>query len=283
MLELPLVVINVQRGGPSTGLPTKVEQGDLLQALYGRNGESPLPVIAPLDPTDCFDAVIEACRVAIKYMTPVVLLSDAFIANSAEPWRIPEPSSIAPIAKYQNEEGVSRLPYERDTNLARPWTLPGSPGKAYRIGGLEKENLTGNISYSPQNHEKMVHLRNEKVARVSQDIGDAEFYGDSSGKVLLVGFGGTYGSLREASEILRKKQIKVSHLHLRWINPLPQNLATIFSQFSEIVVCEQNLGQLCKVLRAEFVLPMHRLNKVQGLPFSVHEIVEAVENKSWLL
>ena len=278
MVELPLVIVNVQRGGPSTGLPTKTEQSDLLQALYGRNGEAPIPVIAASTPSDCFDAAFEASRIALKYMTPVMLLTDGYLGNGSEPWLIPEYDSLPDIshAFVTNPEGFQ--PYARDEQtLSRPWAIPGTPGLEHRIGGLEKENITGNVSYDPENHDLMNRLRTEKIERIANDIPLAHVEGDSQGEVLVVGWGGTYGAIRTAVTRQREKGHSVSHLHLRYLNPLPNNLGEVLTKFKRILVPEINLGQLVKVLRAKYLVPATGFNKVRGLPFRSVELEREIE------
>ena len=273
MVELPLVVVDVQRGGPSTGLPTKTEQADLLQVVYGRNGEAPIPVIAAATPADCFSAVFESARIAIKYMTPVICLTDGYLANGSEPWLIPDYGNLPDISPHfiTNPEGF--LPYSRDKEtLARPWAIPGTPGLEHRIGGLEKKNLTGNIDYSPKNHDLMVHLRAEKIARIENDIPPAEIEGDRQGDVLVVGWGSTYGAIRTAVQRHRLKGHSVSHLHLRYISPMQKNVGEILSQFKTILVPELNMGQLIKILRSNYLVPAMGLNKIMGLPFQAEEI-----------
>ncbi len=275
MVELPLVVVDVQRAGPSTGMPTKVEQGDLLLALFGRNSDSPLPVIAPSGPGDCFYSVLEAFRIAVKYMTPVVLLSDGFLANSAEPWRIPDVETLqrAPVelASAGNEPFH---PYVRNPDtLARGWAIPGMPGLEHRVGGLEKEDGSGNISYSPTNHERMTLLRAEKVARIAQEIPPVEVNGNArGGGLLVVGWGGTYGAITSAVEEARAEGLDVSSIHLRHLNPFPSNLREVLGRFRRVLVPELNLGHLALLLRGEFLVPAERLSKVQGQPFRVEEI-----------
>ncbi len=278
MVELPVVVCNIQRGGPSTGLPTKTEQSDLLQALYGRNGEAPIPVIAASTPADCFDKVFEACRMAIQYMTPVFFLSDGYLGNGSEPWLIPDFNKLPDISpKFRtNPEGF--LPYLREEKtLARPWAIPGTPGLEHRIGGLEKQHLTGNVSYDPQNHEFMVKLRAEKVERIANDIPLADVEGDPEGDVLVVGWGGTYGAIRTAVARHREKGNAVSHLHLHYLNPLQKNVGEILYKFKHLLVPELNMGQLVKVLRAKYLVPAISLNKVQGLPFKAIEIEKKID------
>jgi 2-oxoglutarate ferredoxin oxidoreductase subunit alpha len=278
MLELPLVLIDVQRGGPSTGLPTKTEQADLLQAVYGRNSEAPIPVIASSTPADCFYTAFEACRIAVKYMTPVIFLSDGYLANGAEPWMIPPVSSLAdiPVKFATNPEGFQ--PYRRDeATLARPWAIPGTPGLEHRIGGLEKENITGNVSYDPENHEFMVRTRQAKIDGIANDLPPATVDGDSKGDLLVVGWGGTYGSIRSAVEVKRREGKSVSHLHLRYVNPFQSNVGEILYNFKQILVPELNLGQLSKILRAKYLLPIVSQTKVQGLPFKSDEIEKKID------
>jgi len=278
MLELPLVLIDVQRGGPSTGLPTKTEQADLLQAVYGRNSEAPIPVIAACTPADCFTTAYEACRIAIKYMTPVIFLSDGYLANGAEPWMIPSVASLTdiPVTFATNPEGFQ--PYQRDeATLARPWAIPGTPGLEHRIGGLEKEHITGNVSYDPENHEFMVRTRQAKIDGIANDLPPATVDGDSKGDLLVVGWGGTYGSIRSAVEAKRKEGKSVSHLHLKYVNPFQSNVGEILYNFKQILVPEINLGQLSKMLRAKYLLPIVSQTKVQGLPFKSDEIEKKID------
>ena len=278
MVELPLVIVNVQRGGPSTGLPTKTEQSDLLQALYGRNGEAPVPVIAACTPSDCFDTAFEASRIALKYMTPVILLTDGYLGNGSEPWLIPEYDKLPDISYpfTTNPEGFQ--PYARnEQTLSRPWAIPGTPGIEHRVGGLEKENITGNVSYDPENHDLMNHLRTEKIERIANDIPLAHVEGDLEGDVLVVGWGGTYGAIRTAVTRQREKGHSVSHLHLRYLNPLPKNLGDVLSKFKRIMVPEINLGQLVKVLRAKYLVPATGFNRVRGLPFRSVELETEIE------
>ncbi|MEN8182053.1 MAG: 2-oxoacid:acceptor oxidoreductase subunit alpha [Myxococcota bacterium] len=271
--ELPLVVVDIQRAGPSTGLPTKNEQADLLAALYGRSSDSPVPVLAPATPGDCFTTMLEAFRIAVRFMTPVVVLSDSFLANSAEPWRIPGVETLprAPVELSTDPEAFA--PYRRDPDtLARPWAVPGTPGLEHRIGGLEKEDGSGNVSYTPENHERMTHLRHEKVARVAQEIPAAEATGSDRGNLLVVGWGGTQGAILSAVETAREDGRDVSSLHLRHLNPFPPNLGELLGRFERVLVPELNMGQLARVLRAEFLVPAESLCKVQGQPFRVEEI-----------
>ena len=277
MLELPLVICDVQRGGPSTGLPTKTEQADLLQAVYGRNSESPIPVIAAYTPADCFFSAFEAVRLAIKFMTPVLLLTDGYLANGAEPWLIPLVSSLPdiPVHFATNPEGFQ--PYSRDEKtLSRPWAIPGTPGLEHRIGGLEKQHITGNVSYDPENHEFMVKMRQAKVDRIADDIPLAEVEGDQKGDLLVVGWGGTYGSIRTAVENQRRLGKSVSHLHLKYINPFQRNVGEILYNFKNVLIPELNLGQLSKLIRSKYLVPALTLNKVKGLPFMANEIEKKI-------
>ena len=278
--ELPLVVINVQRGGPSTGLPTKTEQSDLNQALYGRNGEAPMPVIAPATPGDCFYAAYEACRIALKYMTPVMLLSDGYLANGSEPWKIPNVDDLEDIdVKFAHEKNSKNdfLPYLRDEDtLSRPWAIPGTPGLEHRLGGIEKAENTGHVSYDPENHHRMVELRQEKVNRIQHDIAPLEVFGEDHGDMLVVSWGGTYGACRSAVETLIEEGKKVSHVHLRWINPLPKDLGEIIIGFKNVLVPEINLGQLLQLIRSEYLVDAQGLNLVRGRPIGASTIVETV-------
>ena len=280
MTELPMVIINVQRGGPSTGLPTKTEQADLNQALYGRNGEAPIPIIAASTPGDCFYAAYEAARIAVKYMTPVVLLSDGYLANGSEPWKIPNVKDLDSIdvkfAKNTKKES-DFLPYERDEKtLSRPWAIPGTPGLEHRVGGLEKAENTGHVSYDPDNHHRMVELRQEKVNRIQNDISKTEVFGDKNGEVLIISWGGTYGSCRSAVETLHEDGKSVSHVHLRWISPLPKDLGEIIIKFKNIIIPEINMGQLIKLIRAEYLVDAKGLSQVTGKPISTTRIIENV-------
>lgn len=276
MTELPLVVINIQRGGPSTGLPTKTEQSDLMQAMYGRNGEAPIPVIAAQSPADCFNAAFEAAKIALKYTTPVMLLSDGYIANGAEPWLIPNPDKIPEIdVKYASSNG-SYEPYTRNPEtLARIMSLPGTPGNEHRLGGLEKEDISGNVSYDADNHDKMVRLRAEKVERIYKNISAPELNGDESGDVLFISWGSTFGTIRNAVDKIRENGDQVSWYHLRWINPLPQNLTDFIHNFKHVIVPEINLGQLIRIIRSEYLVDAKPFNLVRGLPFSTRDIVDA--------
>ncbi|MDX1428853.1 MAG: 2-oxoacid:acceptor oxidoreductase subunit alpha [Rhodothermales bacterium] len=284
MTELPLVVIDMQRGGPSTGLPTKTEQSDLLQALYGRNGEAPLPVLAASTPGDCFDTAYEACRIAITYMTPVVLLADGYLGNGAEPWLIPDPEQLPEIRptfadpiENSEEDPPTFLPYVRSADtMARPWAKPGTIGLEHRIGGLEKEDRTGNVSYDEDNHQLMTHLRARKVAAIAETIPPTEVCGGPDGDVLIVGWGSTRGAIEAAVAALRAGGARVSSVHLRYIQPLPSDLSEIFDRFDKLLVPEINDGQLIKVLRARYLRPFQGLNKVKGMPFKAVEIENSV-------
>jgi 2-oxoglutarate/2-oxoacid ferredoxin oxidoreductase subunit alpha len=280
-LELPLLILDIQRAGPSTGMPTKPEQADLLLALFGRNAESPVPVVAASTPGGCFHTAIEAARIALKYRTPVFLLSDAYLANGAEPWLIPDASSLpdirSPFADAQSHEGQF-LPYLRDAEtLARPWAIPGTPGLEHRIGGLEKADGTGNVSYDPDNHDHMVRIRARKVAGIAADIPDLEVEGDEDAGLLVAGWGGTYGPIAAAARRIRKEGGKVAHVHFTHLNPLPRNTEEVLRRFDKVLVPEMNLGQLSRVLRAEFLIDAVSYNKVRGLPFTSGELAEAIE------
>jgi 2-oxoglutarate ferredoxin oxidoreductase subunit alpha len=293
MTELPLVVVDVQRGGPSTGLPTKTEQADLLQAMFGRNGECPAAIVAPASPGDCFDTAIEAVRIATRFMCPVFILSDGYIANGAEPWRIPsldalpkisithpiEPNSNGWLGNgHENGTGESAkyLPYKRDEYLARPWAIPGTPGLEHRIGGIEKQDVTGNVNYEPANHEHMVKTRAKKIENIALTIPDLAVLGDADASLLVIGWGGTYGSITTAVERCRRKGLKVAQAHLRYLNPMPKNTADVLKRYKKILVPELNNGQLSWVLRAKYLAPAEGLNKIQGRPFLVSEIEDAI-------
>ena len=280
MTELPMLILNVQRAGPSTGLPTKTEQADLNQALFGRHGECPLPVLAARSPAECFDVVIEAWRIAVRFMTPVIVLSDVYVANGSEPWRIPEVSSIKPIPIEHPGplfEGEPFLPYARDERLARPWAIPGTPGLMHRLGGLESEDLTGSVSYDPANHQHMIELRDRKVANVAQDTPPQVVEGPEQGKLLVIGWGGTYGALATAVRIMWDRGESVAHAHLRYLNPLPQNLADLLERYDKVLVAELNRGQLRSLVRSQYLVDAHGLSKMTGRPFTVAEIVERIE------
>jgi 2-oxoglutarate ferredoxin oxidoreductase subunit alpha len=281
MTELPMLIINVQRGGPSTGLPTKTEQADLLQALYGRNGECPMPVIAARSPGDCFYVAQEAWRIATRFMLPVMVLTDGYIANGSEPWRIPEISKL-PKIEINHPTGLTNgdefHPYERDERLSRPWAIPGTAGLEHRIGGLEKANITGNVSYDPINHEKMCHLRAQKVANIADDIPLQEVDGPETGDLLVLSWGGPYGACATAVHTAQKAGKKVAHCHLRYINPLPKNLEKILRSYKQVLIPELNLGQLSMIIRSKFLIDAISLNKIQGKPFHVTEIVEKINS-----
>jgi 2-oxoglutarate ferredoxin oxidoreductase subunit alpha len=277
--ELPLVICDIQRGGPSTGLPTKTEQADLLQALFGRNSEAPIPVIAASTAGDCFWVALEACRIAVQYMVPVILLSDGYLANGSEPWKIPSVDELPkfPVTFRTDPEGFQ--PYSRDPRtLARPWAIPGTPGLEHRLGGLEKQEVTGNVNYEPLNHERMVRLRAEKVERIAQDIPAIVPAGDPEGDLLIIGWGSTYGAITAALRAQRAKgKKKIGHVHLRHLNPLPSDLGEVMKRYRKIVVPEMNLGQLVWVLRAKYLVDAVGFNKVQGKPFMVSEIEAKIE------
>lgn len=278
MTELPVVILDIQRAGPSTGMPTKTEQGDLLQALFGRNSDSPLVVLAPATPSDCFYVAIEAFRLATKYMTPVIVLSDGYLANGAEPWKLPSRDELPKIEIKFRTDPQGFYPYQRDPeSLARPWAIPGTPGLEHRIGGLEKQHITGNVSYDPENHQLMTHLRAEKIARVAQDIPEVEVFGDTEGELLVVGWGGTYGAITSAVEQVQAKGLPVSSIHLRYLNPLPRNLGQVLSRFRKILVPELNMGQLVLLLRAKYLVDAIPFNKVKGRPFKISELVMKIE------
>jgi 2-oxoglutarate/2-oxoacid ferredoxin oxidoreductase subunit alpha len=279
MTELPLVIVNVQRGGPSTGLPTKTEQSDLYQAVFGRNGDAPIPVLAAKSPGDTFYCAIEAVKIATRYMVPVLLLSDGYIANGSEPWPLPNLATLPRFDVHHRTDPDNYFVYQRDPKtLAREWVIPGTPGLEHRIGGIEKDALTGNISYAPENHEKQTKVRHDKIQRITQEIGELDLGGAESGDVLVVGWGGTYGALRQAQQALALAGKKVSHAHLRWLSPLEPGLAKIIRNFKHVLVPELNMGQLRTVLRAEFLIDAIGLNKVQGQPFKVREVTAAIEN-----
>ncbi len=280
MTELPMVVIDVQRAGPSTGMPTKTEQGDLLQVLFGRNSDSPVAVIAPKTPSDCFDMIIEAVRLALKYMTPVIFLSEGYLAEAAEPWKLPELNQLPKIEiTHPKATKESFLPYSRDPQtLARPWAIPGTPGLEHRIGGLSKADLTGNVSYDPENHEKMIYLRRQKIEGIAFDIPDATIRGPQSGKLLVLGWGGTYGAIYQAITQLEEEKIQVSHVHLNHLNPFPKNLGEILKKFERILIPELNMGHLLMLIRFQFPhVNAMGMNKLQGHPFHVLEMVNKIK------
>ncbi|MBK9455893.1 MAG: 2-oxoacid:acceptor oxidoreductase subunit alpha [Bacteroidetes bacterium] len=280
MLEMPLVIVNIQRAGPSTGMPTKTEQADLLQALYGRNGECPMPVIAAARPSDAFDVAFESCRIALQHMTPVMMLSDGYIANGAEPWKFPKSADLPEIkVEFAKpiEDGATYLPYKRDEKLSRPWAIPGTKGLEHRIGGLEKANETGNISYDADNHEFMVKLREEKVERIADYIPLQTIEsGPSKGKVLVVGWGSTYGSIQSAVNHLLADGYEVAHAHIRYLKPFPKNLGEILFSYEKVLVPEINNGQLVKVLRDKYMIPAIPYNKIKGTPITSGELIEAI-------
>lgn len=277
ILEIPLVIVNVQRGGPSTGLPTKTEQADLFMAMYGRHGEAPIPVIAAASPSDCFNLAFEACRIAVEHMTPVILLTDGYIANGSEPWRFPTEDQLEVIKttfldKPNGDNGVL-LPYKRNEKLVRPWIKPGTVGLEHRIGGLEKQNETGNVSYDPLNHEKMVQLRAAKIEKIADYIPLAKpDSGKVKAKLLILGWGSTYGSIKTAVRESIAQGLDVAHVHLHYINPFPKNLAELLKGYDKILIPEMNCGQLLQLIRAKYLVPAHGLSKVQGLPFTTLEL-----------
>ncbi len=281
MIELPLVIVDAQRGGPSTGLPTKTEQSDLLFAMYGRNGEAPLPIVATCTPSDCFETVLEACRIALEHMVPVLLLTDGYIANGAEPWQIPDPATIPTIqhrlTETNNNPEGEYLPYRRDPEtLVRTWALPGTPGLEHRVGGLEKQDETGHVSYDPENHQKMTHIRAEKVARIANQIPLLEPHGSDKG-TLVLGWGSTFGAIRQAVLLALGRGHKVAHVHLRHLNPFPRNLGDLLKQYDRVIIPEMNMGQLNTLIRSTFLVEAVSLPKVTGQPFQVREILAAIE------
>ena len=282
MLEIPLLIIDIQRGGPSTGLPTKTEQSDLLQAYYGRNGECPMPVISASTPADCFDVAYEAARIAINHMTPVILLSDGYIANGAEPWKFPKEEDLKPIPvtfKTELADGEEKyLPYVRDEKLTRPWALPGTPGLEHRIGGIEKQNLTGNVNYEPENHQLMVNIREEKIARIADHIPEQQLdSGPEKGKILVLGWGSTYGAIKSAVADLQARGETVSHAHLRYVRPFPKNLGDIIKNFDKVLIPEINNGQLIKIIRDVYMVDAAGYNKVMGIPITKTEMIMKLE------
>ena len=283
MLEIPLVIINIQRGGPSTGLPTKTEQSDLLQAYYGRNGECPMPIIASSTPSDCFDAAYEAVRIAVQHMTPVILLSDGYIANGAEPWKFPVASDLAPIQvsfKTTLDEGETKfMPYKRDEKLVRPWAVPGTAGFEHRIGGIEKQDVTGNVSYDPENHQHMVNTRQAKVDKIADYIPLQQLdSGPETGKVLVLGWGSTYGAIKTAVTELQAAGHAVSHAHIKYMRPFPKNLGSIIAGFDKVLIPELNNGQLIKIIRDQYLVDAKGYNKVMGIPITKTEIMDTVLN-----
>lgn len=284
MTELPVIIVDVQRGGPSTGLPTKTEQADLLQAMFGRNGECPVAIVAPCSPADCFATTLEAARIAVRFMTPVLLLSDGYLANGAEPWLIPDTKTLPQITPRlatrtngTHEGKPAFLPYLRDERLVREWAVPGTAGLEHRIGGLEKEDVTGNVSYDPANHEHMIHTRAQKIANIAQEIPELQVTGPEEGDLLVIGWGGTYGSLITACQRAQRKGLKVAHAHLRYLNPMPRNTGAVLGRYRQVLVPELNAGQLLMLLRAQFLVDAVGLNKIQGKPFLVSEIEEKIE------
>ena len=272
--ELPVIIIDVQRGGPSTGLPTKTEQSDLLQSLYARHGDCPLPVLAAHSPSDCFECAMEATRIALKYMTPVILLSDLYVANGSEPWQIPNVGELPEIENHFAKEGEELIVYKRNPEtLARTQAIPGQVGLEHRIGGLEKSE-DGGVSYDPENHEKMTQLRSDKIDGISKSYDPIAIQGEKSGKLLVIGWGGTYGAISSATKMLQDEGFSISSIHLRHLNPLPSDLGEILSAFDKVMVPELNLGQLSTILKAKFVREVIAYNKVQGKPFKVTELRE---------
>lgn len=282
MLEIPLVIVNVQRGGPSTGLPTKTEQSDLLQAYYGRNGECPMPVIASSTPADCFDVAYEAARISVQHMTPVILLSDGYIANGAEPWLYPQAADLQPIPvsfkKEKGEDEEKYLPYKRDEKLARPWAIPGTPGLEHRIGGIEKQNITGNVNYEPENHQLMINIRQAKVDKIADYIPKQQLdSGPEKGKILVLGWGSTYGAIKSAVSELQAQGHAVSHAHVRYVRPFPSNLGEILKNFDTVLIPELNSGQLIKIIRDVYFVDAKGYNKVMGVPITKTELVTKIE------
>lgn len=276
MVELPLVVVDVQRAGPSTGMPTKTEQADLLQIMFGRNSDSPIPIVAPATPSECFDYAIEAWRIALKYMTPVVYMSDAFLATGAEPWKVPDVDDLPNIEVSNWTVKETFHPYDRDpVTLARPWAVPGTPGLEHRIGGLEKADISGNVSYDPDNHHRMQTLRAQKVAGIADDIPDLQVYGADTGELLILGWGSTYGAIRSAVDRLQADGRSVSHAHLRHLNPFPRNTGDVLRNFKRVLIPELNLGQLRMLIRARYLVDAVGLNRVRGKPFRIAEVEEA--------
>jgi 2-oxoglutarate ferredoxin oxidoreductase subunit alpha len=280
ILELPMLIINVQRGGPSTGLPTKTEQSDLMQAFFGRNGESPIPVVAARSPGDCFDIAIEAWRIATRFMTPVIILTDGYIANGSEPWLIPDADALPKIEITHPgplREGETFFPYKRDSRLARPWAIPGTEGLMHRVGGLEKQDVTGNVSYDPGNHQHMTDVRAKKVANIADDVPPQEVSGPESGDLLVLSWGGTYGANTTAVKKCQKLGLSVAHAHLRYLNPFPRNLGEILDRYEKILIPELNMGQLRTLIRARYLKDAIGYNKVQGKPFTVAELVKKIQ------
>ena len=282
MLEIPLLICNIQRGGPSTGLPTKTEQSDLLQAYYGRNGECPMPVVSASTPSDCFEAVYEAVRISVQHMTPVIFLSDGYIANGAEPWKYPESKDLPSIeVKFKTELGHHEeifQPYLRDEKLVRPWAIPGFPGLEHRVGGLEKQNITGNVSYDPDNHQMMVKLRQEKIDKIADYIPEQKIdNGPDKGQVLVLGWGSTYGAIKSAVADLLAEGHSVSHVHLRYVRPFPKNLGELLRNFEHVLIPELNNGQLIKIIRDQYLVDAKGCHKIMGIPFTKHELVDEIK------
>ncbi len=282
MLEIPLLIINIQRGGPSTGLPTKTEQSDLLQAYYGRNGECPMPIVSASSPSDCFEAAYEAVRIAVQHMTPVILLSDGYIANGAEPWRFPKEEDLATIkVEFKKElwDGEEVFhPYVRDENLVRPWVIPGTPAMEHRIGGLEKQNITGNISYDPENHQLMVKIREQKIENVAKNIPEQKLdSGPEKGKLLILSWGSTYGSVKSACRTLHADNADVAHAHIRYMRPFPSNLGDIIKNYEKVLIPELNNGQLIKIIRDKYNVDAKGYNKIMGIPFTKSELMEEIK------
>ncbi|MEO9211463.1 MAG: 2-oxoglutarate ferredoxin oxidoreductase subunit alpha, partial [Ginsengibacter sp.] len=282
MLEIPLVICDVQRGGPSTGLPTKTEQSDLLQACYGRNGESPMPVISASTPSDCFEAIFEAVRIAVQHMTPVIFLSDGYIANGAEPWKFPQSKDLPKIeVNFKKELGHNEEafhPYLRDEKLVRAWAVPGFAGLEHRVGGLEKQNITGDVSYDPDNHQLMVKIRQEKIDKIADYIPEQKIdSGVEKGKVLILGWGSTYGAIKSAVAELITEGESVAHTHLRYIRPFPRNLGDILKKFDQVLIPELNNGQLIRIIRDQYLIDAKGINKIMGIPFAKQEIKDEVK------
>ncbi len=277
MTELPLVVINVQRGGPSTGLPTKTEQADLLQAMYGRNGECPVAIVAPATPGDCFHMAVEAFRIATTHMVPVIYLSDGYLANGAEPWRLPNIDDLPSFKVNFHAETEGFQPYQRNPDtLSRPWAIPGTPGLEHRVGGIEKQDITGNVSYDPENHQHMVWTRAEKIALIANDIPDAEIFGEAEGRLLVVGWGSTHGAITSAVEEMQRQGKSVSSVHLRYLNPFPKNFGEVLGRFDRVLVPELNMGQLAMLMRAKYLVPAISFPKVKGKPFKIGELTAKI-------
>ena len=281
MVELPLVIVDIQRGGPSTGLPTKTEQADLLQAMFGRNSESPVAIVAPSTPAECFTMAIEACRIAIKYMCPTFFLSDGYLANGAEPWKIPDPATLPKIPVKFRTDAEGWAPYLRnEVTLSRDWAIPGTPGLEHRIGGIEKSHIQGNVNYDPENHDFMCRIRAAKIQRIAQDIPEMKVHGPQDATTLVIGWGSTYGPIRAAVEACQEKGVKVARAHIRHLNPFPPNLGKVLSRYKKILVPEMNLGQLLFLLRARFLVDARGVNKVQGKPFQVSELIDVIQKET---